>query len=224
MPIVKQNGNGHGSLKDVQLLINQHQSLINSNIQSHFKELKSEQIIWKSPLSNDDYAEYSDNDFIKKIGLDINEIDLKSFWPRRGPQWDALAVTSSGKVIIVEAKANIPEIISPATDAKGKSKEKIDNALKETQIYLGIKNNIDWAGKFYQYTNRIAHLYFLRIVKKKKVFLINIYFTGDKSVKGPTTQKEWEAAIQVVNLYLGTSNHKLKKYMADIFIDVKDLK
>ena len=55
-------------------------------------------------------------------------------------------------------------------------------------------------------------------------YLIFIYFIGDESVNGPKTKEEWLAAIQVMEKCLGLGRHKLKKYMADIFIDVKELK
>ena len=149
------------------------------------------------------------------------EIKLNEFWPTRGPQWDALAITTDKRILLIEAKANIPEIVSPPTSAGQKSKELIDKSLKETKDYLRIKNDIDWSGTFYQYTNRLAHLYFLRVKRDIPTYLINIYFIGDKSVNGPNTQGEWKAALQVLYSYLGLSRHKLSKYMADIFIEVK---
>jgi len=223
MARIEQSSDGHGSLRDIQLLINKNTKLIDRHIKTAFADLTNCIVNWQSPLQEDLYAEYRDNDFIDKVGLDNQEIKLSEFWPIQGPQWDALATTNQG-VILVEAKANIPEIVSPATSAREKSKKLIDKSLKETKDYLSIKNNIDWSGKFYQYTNRLAHLYFLRIKRDKPVYLINIYFIGDKSVNGPNTIQEWEAALQVLYCYLGLSRHKLREYMADIFIDVNELK
>ena len=223
MSIVKQPGNGHGSLKDIQELVNKNQDLINNLIKKEFPEMINENIYWKSPLEEDDFAEYRDNDFIDVIGLDRNEIKIQEFWPERGPQWDALATTSESRIILVEAKANIREIVSPPSSAGSKSKTHIDQSLNETKIALGVKNYVDWSGKFYQFTNRLAHLYFLRDLHKKPVYLINIYFIGDKSVYGPDTIGEWKAALQVLYSYLGLTNHKLSKFMADIFIDVNVL-
>lgn len=174
-------------------------------------------------MENDEFAEYQGNDFIKKVGLNPNEIQLDRFWPTKGPQWDALAHTNEGSIILVEAKANIPEIVSSETGAGEISKELINKSLYETKNFLNIENNIDWSGKFYQYTNRLAHLYFLREKCKKKTFLINIYFIGDESVSGPETKQEWEGAITVLHSYLGSTRHKLSKYMADIFINIKEL-
>jgi len=224
MSKVKQPGNEHGSLKDIQVLVNKNQDLIDNIIKKEFPEMIYENIYWKSPLEVDDFAEYRDNDFIDIIGLDHNEIKLQEYWPERGPQWDALATTSGSRIILVEAKANIPEIVSPPSSAGPKSKAQVDQSLKETKIALGIKNNVDWSGKFYQFTNRLAHLYFLRELHKEPAYLINIYFIGDKSVSGPETIGEWKAALQVLYSYLGLKHHKLNKYMANIYIDVTLLK
>lgn len=224
MSIVKQPSNGKGSLKNVPLLVNNKSSLINGLLVSAFSELATDKISWVSPLATDNFSEYRDDDFIVQVGLNKTKTNLKSFWPNQGPQWDALAKTDKGAVILVEAKANIPEVVSPASGAKSKkSKELIDKSLQATKDYLGVKNSIVWSGTFYQYTNRLAHLYYLRS-KGVKAYLVNIYFTGDKSVNGPTTKEEWEAALTVINNYLGLGNrHKLKKYCADIFIDVSQL-
>lgn len=213
----------HGSLKDIQLLVNDKPHIIDGLIKSAFPDLIGEEIIWVSPLQSDDYAEYSDDDFLKIVELYPDEIKLKEFWPTKGPQWDALANTSSGKVILVEAKANIPEIVTSASAAREVSKKLIDQSLAETKAFLNIKNEIDWSGKFYQYTNRLAHLYFLREKRKKSVYLVNIYFIGDTTVLGPNTQDEWIGALKVLYSYLGLSRHKLSKYMADVFVDFKSL-
>lgn len=224
MTRIIQKSDGRGSLKDIQVLVNRNQEIIDYLLKSNFDDLANEQIIWSSPIEQDDYAEYRDNDFLLKVGLDPKAINLNTFWPSKGPQWDALAKTTKGQVILVEAKANIPEIVTPATRAKNDSKLLIEKSLNETKDFLGITNNIDWAGKFYQYTNRLAHLYFLREKCNKSAFLINIYFIGDETVSGPKTKQEWDGALKVLHKYLGLSRHILSKYIADIFIDVTKLK
>lgn len=221
-----QNPNGKGSLKWMQKVVNEKPELLNDMIlQNLAKRLKGKSICWKSPRQDDEYAEYIDDDFIARVNLNPEEIMLSDFWPKRGANWDGLAVTDKGDIILVEAKANIPEMVSSPTGAGVKSLERIQDSMNKTKEFLNKDSSIvDWTGKFYQYTNRIAHLYFLREVKKKNVFLVNIYFVGDDEVNGPTTVAEWKGAIQVMQSYLELSSHKLKKYMADIFIDVQDLK
>jgi len=221
---VVQKSDGKGSLRDIQLLVNHNPELVNDLLKSVLPELVNSDIEWVSPIESEHFAEYRDNDFLGKVELDSNEIQLNKFWPSKGPQWDALAKTTDGKIILVEAKANIPELVSPATGASPKSKSLIDKSLKETKQFLNISSDVDWSGKFYQYTNRIAHLYFLREVKKKPAFLVNIYFIGDETVSGPKTVEEWKGALTVVKTYLGLSRHKLSRYTADLFIHVNDLK
>lgn len=224
MTRIIQKSDGRGSLKDIQVLVNKNQDLIDNLLKSSFNALADQQIIWTSPLEQDDFAEYRDNDFLLKVGLDPTEIKLDDFWPAKGPQWDALAKTTNGHVILVEAKANISEIVSPGTGAGEISKTIIDKSLNDTKAFLNLTNPIDWSGKFYQYTNRLAHLYFLRVKCNKPTFLVNIYFIGDDSVSGPKTKQEWDAALIVLHTYLGLTRNSLSEFMTDIFIDVKDLK
>ncbi|OFY98193.1 MAG: hypothetical protein A3K10_12745 [Bacteroidetes bacterium RIFCSPLOWO2_12_FULL_31_6] len=224
MTKIKQKSDGRGSLRQIQLLINKNQDQIDNIIKKEFPELAKDTIIWKSPKENEGFAEYRDNEFIDQLELDRKIIKLDEFWPTRGAQWDAFATTKDRNIILVEAKANIPEIVTPATSAGPKSKSLIDKSLKETKEFLGIKNDIDWSGKFYQYTNRLAHLYFLREKHNKPAYLLNVYFIGDKTVNGPESIQEWKGALQVLYSYLGIANHKLSKYMTNIFIDVKTLK
>lgn len=98
---IEQKSNGKGSLKDIQLLVNNKENLINKEIKNAFKELTIDTVIWQSPLQSDNFAEYRDNDFIKKHGLNTRKIDIHSFWPRMGPQWDALATTKNDNIILV---------------------------------------------------------------------------------------------------------------------------
>ena len=218
-----QESNSHGSLKNLQVAINEKKRYLDCEISKVIGKQMS--IDWKSPQKTDKYAEYRDEDFLKKLGK-LNEIKypLIDFWPKRGPQWDALGA-SGDEIILVEAKANIPEMVSPGTSAKNpQSIKKIKNSLDEVKKYLNISNDIDWTGTFYQYVNRIAHLYYLREKNKIKAHLLFIYFINDITVHGPKTKDEWLGAIQTMERYLGLDkNHKLRKYIHDIFIDVNDL-
>ncbi len=219
-----QKSNSHGSLKNLQVAINVKKKCLDAEISKVIgKQMK---IDWKSPLRSDGYAEYRDEDFLIILGA-LNRIryPLIDFWPIKGPQWDALGV-SDDEIILVEAKANIPEMVSSGTDAKNpQSIKKIKNSLDEVKKYLIVSNTIDWAGTFYQYVNRIAHLYYLREKNQIKAHLLFIYFINDITVNGPKTKDEWLGAIQTMECYLGLAKkHKLRKYIHDIFIDVSDLR
>jgi len=68
-------------------------------------------------------------------------------------------------------KANIPEMVSSGTQAGIRSRRKIENSIDEIKKFLNIDNHINWTGTFYQYTNRIAHLSYLRQKNKIKTNL-----------------------------------------------------
>ena len=218
-----QKSNSHGSLKNLQVAINIKKKYLDAEISKVIR--KQINIDWKSPLQSDDYAEYRDEDFLKKLGLFKMKYTLSNFWPKNGPQWDALGV-SGDDVILVEAKANIPEMVSSGTGAKDpQSIKKIRNSLDEVKKYLSVSDTIDWTGTFYQYVNRIAHLYYLREKNQIKAHLLFIYFINDITVHGPKTKDEWLGAIQTMECYLGLAKkHKLRRYIHDIFIDVSDLR
>ncbi|HLE18376.1 MAG TPA: hypothetical protein VI728_08845 [Syntrophales bacterium] len=217
-----QSSHGHGSLRDIQILVNGFPDFFTNKIKEHIM-IESDRIDWVSPLKDDDFSEYRDNGFIEKLGIQNLETSLSAFWPKRGPQWDALGRGNRNEVFLVEAKANIDEIVSPETKATEKSLELIKKSLDGLKKYLKVNNKVDWSGTFYQYTNRLAHLYFLRALNKLPANLIFVYFIGDDSVSGPKSVEEWNAALTVMKKYLGLSTHKLAKYMAEVFIDLKQI-
>jgi len=52
----------------------------------------------------------------------------------------------------------------------------IRKSLVETRGFLRCKESDLWENGFYQYANRIAHLYFLRQICNADAYLIFIYF------------------------------------------------
>jgi hypothetical protein len=213
-----------GSQRWIQLAVNDHAALLDRAIREALGFNESEPITWLSPLREDEYAEYRDNSFLERLNLKLPTRSLEEFWPRNGPQWDALGRTNSGDVLLIEAKANLLELVSPASQASDKSKSLIQASLREVQGFLGVEADIDWTGKLYQLANRIAHLYLLRKLNKKQVYLVFVYFIGDEEVGGPGSVSEWKAALSVAKGVLGIGNrHRLGKYMADVYIDVAKL-
>ena len=214
-----------GSLKWIQALVNQRSDLLNRLVRENCRLEPDEAIEWVSPLADDQYAEYGDDAFLRRLGVELGRWPLREFWPRLGPQWDALGHTDGGAVFLVEAKANIPEFVSPASGAKSPTSiALIDDSLKEVQRFLRVDTKIDWSGKLYQYANRIAHLYLLRKLNRLPAYLLFIYFIGDEDVDGPQTAGEWKAAIEVAERVLGLpARHRLSDYVADIFVHVNDL-
>lgn len=219
-----QSKGARGSLKWTQVVVNECPELINDSLREACKLPHNTPIRWLSPIRTDQFAEYRDQAFLDLLGIHLEKRSLRTFWPGRGPQWDALARSNSGEVFLVESKAHITEMISPGTKASSKSKMLIDRSLKEMQTYIGIHPAVDWSKVLYQYTNRLAHLYLLRELNGVPAFLVFLYFMRDCEMDGPSTPYEWESAIQVVKGVLGLrKGHKLSHFVLDVFIDVTQI-
>ncbi len=226
-----QSPGAKGSLKHIQRLVNDVPGLLENEIKQLLPNAKLEPIQWVSPLACDNYAEYRDDDFLRVLGLSGHAPELARFWPRFGPQWDALGRAGYAgeydepkQVFLIEAKAHVREIVSPPCKAASqKSASLIRNSLAETKDYMRSASEADWAGYFYQYTNRLAHLYFLRERLHVDAYLAFTYFVGDEAMHGPRSRGEWESALTVMKRYLGIEKkHRLSKYMLDVFVDVRD--
>lgn len=211
-----------GSLKHIQRLINLYPHLLNVPL-AKICGIETASIMWRSPLQPD-FCEYSDSDFLNVIDCAYLSKDLSRFWPRGGPQWDALGKAKDGQLFMVEAKAHIDEMVTPGSGASALSLAKIRYSLQKIKSYLKIKDPQPWHKTFYQYTNRLAHLFFLRVMYKKPAFLVFLYFMNDPDYEdSPKSEAEWAAAIRVAETYLSLRRHKLRKYIIHIFIDVNEL-
>lgn len=204
-----------GSLRWIQLMVNTHPRVLNAAISLG-------PIDWRSPLATDEFAEYRDTAFLDKLDVKLPKVPLDSFWPARGPQWDALGRAKSGAVVLLEAKAHIAEIMSPGSKAgQRSSQELIRKALDSTARALHAKLGLDWTKRFYQYTNRLAHAYLFQELNEVRTRLVFVYFLNDSDFPdGPTSRREWEAAVRVLHEALGITGH-VPNYVKDVFIDVR---
>jgi hypothetical protein len=216
-----------GSQKWLQLAVNQAPDLLDRAIATHVRSAASGKITWLSPLDDDRYAEYRDEAFLEKLGLRPARPALRQFFPRNGPQWDGLGLTSGGEPLLVEAKAHIAELASSPTGATGASLTLIRSSLERTKRAVGSRSASDWSDRFYQYTNRLAHLHFLRALNKIPAYLVCVYFLNADDVAGPTTAEEWLGAIRLVHALLGIDERRLQRALGDavvdVFVDVRDL-
>ena len=154
-----------GSRKWLQILVNCRPELLNDSIAQRLHELPDD-IDWRSPIWEDHYAEYRDQSFLDRLAGSMYyrapmqaQQELSDFWPRFGPQWDGLAVSDRGQVLLVEAKAHIPEMVTAPTQARGESALlKIQESLGRVKNFVNSKAPVDWSTSFYQYANRLAHL------------------------------------------------------------------
>ena len=212
-----------GSQKWIQKLINEKPDLLTSPIGTQLDLPGTEIITWLSPIADDEYSEYQDQAFLDLLGIKLSKVSLSDFWPSRGPVWDGLGKSDTGRVFLVEAKSHISEVLSPKTGAGVKSLRQIKKSLNETKTFLHSNSDHDWTTIFYQYTNRLAHLYLLRALNEVPAYLVFVYFVNDKDMNGPKSVDEWIGALSLLKSYLGVTRHRLDKYVAEIFIDVKDI-
>lgn len=165
----------------------------------------SETVSWASPLARDEYREYFDGAALDKLGLrEKVSIPLAEFWPARGPVWDALGTINSGDPLLVEAKAHIPEAVSPGSKAKAqRSVDLIRESLGRTRKFIAPRSNAVWTDTFYQYANRLAYQYYLRELNGVESRLVFLYFVNAVEMDGPTSADEWRGATRLIHSLLG---------------------
>lgn len=183
----------------------------------------NEEIEWLSPLADDAYAEYRDEAFLDRLGIVNASSSLRSFWPNKGPQWDGLARTKSGMYILVEAKAYADEAKSTCTATASASLRKIAESLAKTQAHFGVSKEICWQHPYYQYANRLAHLYFLRHVCRLDAFLLFLNFADAPDVSKPCSEDQWKLASISIEQTLGLTTGIKREGIATVVWSVRDM-
>lgn len=221
-----------GSQKWLQIAVNECPRMLNCAISSELPDSPAD-IDWRSPLANENYKEHRDKEFLDKLGESQflqrplpSWTELYRFWPKGGPIWDAHGTTDKAQILLLEAKSHIAEMRGSGSGAKAqKSINKITDSLEKTQEFLESRLSVDWfSSPFFQYANRLAHLYWFREIKGLPAFLIMLYFLNDVEQDGPSNSAEWEAAIQEEEYSLGIPKiHSLSNFVLPVFIDVKDI-
>jgi len=211
-----------GSQKWMQDLVDRHPGSLDGQLRASGALTGGSSLTWRSPLKGDDWAEYRDEDFLNCLGLKGLSTDLAAYWPRRGPQWDALATGADGRVFLVEAKAHAHELESHC-QALPESRNVIADALNRTKKSLGVSPEADWLTGYYQYANRLAHLQFLRN-KGVDAWLIFLYFTSADDVNGPASAEEWRSYQQSLYRHLGLWNAKAIPGVVNAYVDVQSLR
>ena len=207
----------------MRIAANQDADAFNQIVIKNFGWRSNELITWLSPVQSDDYAEYFDESFLDRLGVRNLCIPLNDFWPRSGPRWDALARTNLGKFILVEAKAYIEEGVDYRSKAGPNSLSKIESALEEAKIDFGANKEAPWETPFYQYANRLAHLYFLHRLNGLDAYLIFLYFANAPDVPNPCTVEEWQGATRLVEKCLGLGSHSYRDRVKTIIWSVPEM-
>jgi len=148
---------------------------------------------------------------------------LSDFWPNRGPVWDALGRSSKGSLILLEAKAHIPEAASPRSMASKDSLERIEKSLSEARRYFAPRAKAEWSGNLYQYANRLAFQYFFSNLNGLPSRLVFLNFCNAEDVRGPESEEEWHGATRLIHALLGLPDDLREKGVHHAFVDVRSL-
>jgi len=199
-----------GSRHHLQNFVNETPDLLNSLIVSASPSLLAANVSiiqWKSPLKGSTpdrpYFEYRD-DFLQPLGLPEHEKALREFWPKNGPQWDALAtmkVTGKKGCLLVEAKAYPDESKTATKASSAASILAIEKSLSITQGHMGVSPS-DWKTGHYQLGNRLAFLYFMNEVIHVPTWLVLINFVND-TTHHPTDLSTWIETYREVFTSMG---------------------
>ena len=62
---------------------------------------------------------------------------------------------------------------------------RIEHSLATVKAFVKSRAPADWSTSFYQYANRLAHLYWMREVNGYDAYLVNLFFVNDREMSGP---------------------------------------
>jgi len=193
-----------GSQRWLQVAVNRVPELLDHALRAAGAIEPDETLGWRSPLEAANFTEYQDAAAFRAVGIDTFPIrPLADFWLRRGPVWDGLAITRRGAIILLEAKAHIAEVLSPPSRAGGKSRARIIAALDEARQFYAPGSTTPWFAHFYQYCNRLAHLYFVAHVNRLPARLVFLDIVNAAEMNGPTSPEAWKNTTRLIHSQLG---------------------
>ncbi len=207
----------------LRVAVNKHQPRLNELVFTKFGWPRTDELIWLSPIEADLFAEYYDQSALDLLGLPPLKNSLNSFWPRSGPRWDGLARTKDGKVLLVEAKAYIEEGVDFRSGATGNALGRIRRSLEEAKQAFRAHEHSTWEQPFYQYANRLAHLYFLNRLNSVDAYLLFLYFADAPDVPSPCSVAEWRGAERLTQKCLGLGNHPFRHRIGTIVWSVPEM-
>lgn len=206
-------GYGYGSEWHLLRYLGYHRNNLNSELQK-IKVFRNKEIEWldfkfsgKNIILQQD-EEYKGVEFLNNTYLSKK---FATYWPSKGnvQNWDAVGIIKNdqgNEWILVEAKANIPEIESDCGASSQNSLNMIDNAFLKTISFLNInsKTPLNWRKNYYQFCNRLALLKFL-LDEGIDAYLLFIYFYGDTNPnhKCPQIKQDWDNELNKMYNHVG---------------------
>ena len=199
------------------------QMIPNTELKHKFDELIGDEVIWLSPLKNENYKEYElrEKAICNRLGIESKE--KFNSWSFRQPQWDGIAVSDKTKTLyLVEAKAHINEL-NTICSASGKSKSVIEEKMKSVFDKHYSEGNFDWWKKgYYQLGNRLTFLNIMKeihLTKYSNVKLVLLNFANDFTYRQNTVE-EWKKHYEDVFSKM-TGDKNTPKDVIVVYCDVK---
>ena len=155
-------------------------------------------IEWLSPLADNNYKEYQLSQTFLCENFGLENFDF-SFWPKRGPQWDAIGIADDKTIILVEAKAHLGEWSSYLSSKNHDNTRLIKKAITEVFSDYGGDETKRTHG-YYQLSNRIVFWHRFKQYNHPCV-LILLNFTNDRRFK-PTSEEDFSKKCKKVFLDL----------------------
>jgi hypothetical protein len=207
----------------LRLMVREYPGLLGTAIAEAFGWRKTV-IDWRSPIQDDGYAEYYDQAFLDRLGIDELTMPLEEFWPKSGPRWDGLARTTDGikKQILIEAKAHIDEAVDFRSKASADALRRIEQRLDEAKAAFRASKDACWYAPLYQMANRLSHLYYLAGINEKDAYLVFIDFANAPDVPEPASREEWQGATRLAHKCLGLKDSALARRVATVIVDLKN--
>ena len=213
-----------GSQRWLQVAVDQAPSLLEQALRTAGAIEDGETLSWRSPVAATEFCEYRDGAALAALEIaTLPRRSLAEFWPKRGPVWDGLAISSAGRRILVEAKAHIAEAASPPSQASDASLAHIRRSLEEARKYYAPRSSADWCGNLYQYANRLAFHYLLSVVNEVPCSLVFLDFCNAQDMQGPESPEQWKGATELIHALLGLPRDLTARGVFHAYVDVRKL-
>jgi hypothetical protein len=221
-----------GSKRHVCWYVNEAPDLLNAALFSASPSLvaaASAEPKWVSPLAGDAYEEFWNERFLQRLNLLDDHLEsFREFWPfkpwvngkvspRGTPHWDALAQVPLGGdrwgAVMVEAKAHRGELVKPndRSKADARSLDRIRESFAKVRDYYGVAKTIPpWESRYYQFCNRLAHLWWMNERAKVTTWLVWMLIVDDPVWRDRMTAPQWYDAFQTIKSEVGLpAQHRL---------------
>lgn len=189
----------------------------NSLWKERLNALLEDELQWLSPLAKTNFVEYQLNqeELLKFFMTSSSEANsIFSFWPRRQPSWDGLAVGKQGTLYLFVAQSQLKEKAGKLAAADPKNRELIRQTMQRIQeTYFPQGEFSLWVEGYYQLANKITFLRMfqerermLRTLHLRQIKLVFLNFADDVTLgKMAVTPAGWQQFWQGQTLENGTT-------------------